>query len=561
MAQDIATPIDVEVPRGGFAREDAAEAVRKSGLPDLFEARARGPFGQTARTLGALEALAEAVDLGICAAERLRGVLLDEASPKGSLALPRLGPEHRRLVAALQVVVTADAFARGVRDLCPPPRVAGALQFDGLADLLADDAEPRDRAARILRLARAFVDVRRAAAAGDEAPDVAAVRAVAAFLALLRRAVEELAKGSALRPLVGALEKRTVRVAGRTYRGLAEAEGAAPAREGLLPVRVADIVGNEEYLKAGLRLARDVAAYDFRLGRNPKRLNPILFGLGRPGSGKTASAHAIGNEFLDHCAQRGVPARFLVIRRTDWASSYQNASAANLVRLFREEVYGFEGVCGAYWADIDTAFASRDSNDLRAEEKQNLAAVFAVFDGTLLPKDGKWFLVCDANTLHMDEATISRIAQNPFTVAGPTEPAHFTKLMRDVLLRDVRAFVPQDEAAWERIGAEAQRLGLSGRNVESVCGNVRSHVQDFDYPDEYFAAGAEERERILAGLGRAIDEAAILKLARDWAAFRRDAEEREERESFEREVGAIVRRLNASRAAAERAVDADEGSG
>jgi len=551
--------LEIEPPRGGFAREAAAGAVRDSGLMDWLRQRAPGPFGLTARSLTALEALVDAVDLGLLAAERLRALLLAELGGSGSFALPELSPEHRRLLAAIQLVVTADAFARGVRELRAAPAVCGGLDRDGLADLLDAEADAVDRAARVLRLARAYACLPASPARAADPADVAAVRAVGAFFALLRTSVLDFARSTALRPLVAALESRTVRVAGREYHGLEE-RAPASDRAGLLAVTPADIVGNDEYLQAGLRLARDVAAYDFERRRNPKRLNPILFGLGPPGCGKTATAHAVGNQFLDFCGQRGVPARFLVVRRTDWASSYQNASAANLVRLFREEVHGFDGVCGVYWADIDTAFASRESADLRQEEKQNLAAVFAVFDGTLLPRDGKWFLICDANTLHMDEATISRIAQNPFRLAGPTTVEHFVLLLRDVLLREVQAFLPADEAAWRRIGEEAVRLGLSGRNAESVCGNIRARLQDFEYPDSYFRADAAERERIVAGLGRTLDEAALLEQLRHWAEFRRDAEARAEKERFDHEVEAMVRQLNAGRAAAERALEPGEGA-
>jgi hypothetical protein len=287
----------------------------------------------------------------------------------------------------------------------------------------------------------------------------------------------------------------------------------------------------------------------------------VLFGLGRPGCGKTITAHAVGNYFLDYCKARGLPARFQVIRRTDWASSYQNASAANLVRIFKEEIYGFEGVSGVYWADIDTALASRGSSDLRMEEKQNLGAVFGIFDGTLLPKDGKWFLVCDANTMHMDEAAVSRIAQNPFTVAGPATPADFVKLLRDLLLKDLREFLPADTAAWEAIGAEAQRRDLSGRAIENIAGNIRARIQDFEYPDAYFRGSAEERRALLRTLSKPVTATDVLQALVAWHEFQKTADERAERERFEAEVAGLVRQLNAGRAAAERAVAAaGEGS-
>jgi len=355
------------------------------------------------------------------------------------------------------------------------------------------------------------------------------------------------------------LQNRKIRVASYPYRGL-EVQDQPTERAGLLPITVDEIVGNDEYLQAGMRLARDVAGFDLEAHENPKKVNPVLFGLGRPGCGKTVTAHAVGHYFLDFCRERDVPAKFVVVRRTDWASSYQNASANNLVRLFREEVYGFEGVCGVYWPDIDTAFASRDSSQLRGEEKSNLAAVFGIFDGTLLPRDGKWFMICDANTLHMDEATISRIAQNPYTVEGPTEAHEYITLMRDVLLDDLVRFVDCDEDAWQRIGGQTARHRLSGRNIDSICGNVRAQVQDFEFPDHYFEATTEEREKIVETLGNRVDEAQIMKFIEDFVDFKREAEEAAEQERFDREVDSIVMRLNASKAAARRAEAQMQGS-
>jgi len=226
------------------------------------------------------------------------------------------------------------------------------------------------------------------------------------------------------------------------------------------------------------------------------------------------------------------------------------------VRLFEEDVYGFDGVCGVYWPDIDTALASRSSSGLRMEEKQNLGAVFGVFDGTLLPRDGKWFLICDANTLHMDEAAISRIAQNPFDVEGPTTPAHFAQLMRDLKLRDVADFVEADADAWLHIGERAAELELSGRAVEAICGNIAAHIQDFEFPDVWFDASAEERRDLLEELCTRVDADFVLDEMERWSEFHRDAEERAEQERFEREVDAMVRQLNAGREAAERAVEA-----
>lgn len=540
--------LDIARPAGGFAPTAAARAIKTAGLVEQVARADAGPFGLSARGVAALEALVDAVDLGLGASEGLRGFVLEGQASAGSFALPALTPAQARLAGAFQLAVTCDAATRALGEVAPAPTVEGALELDGLDALLALGAEPEALATRALALAARFFGLKRAA--GD-----AAATALGAFFELLRRAVVAASAAGELAPLTAALAHHRVTVDGVRWRGLEPTAQPAAAR-GLLPVAPDAIVGNADYLAAGLRLARDVAGYDLETGRNPKRVNPVLFGLGRPGCGKTITAHAIGNYFLDYCAARDVPARFVVVRRTDWASSYQNASANNLVRLFTEEVYGFDGVAGVYWADIDTAFASRAASDLRMEEKNNLGAVFGIFDGTLLPKDGKWFLICDANTMNMDEATVSRIAQNPFTVAGPETPGDYARLMRDIMLKDVADFVPRGDAAWERLGGLAASLGLSGREVEAVMGNVRARVQDFDYPDAWFTARGEERAALLASLCRPVDEATVAALLERHVAFQRDAEARATRERFEREVAEMVRQLNAGHEATRRAADA-----
>jgi SpoVK/Ycf46/Vps4 family AAA+-type ATPase len=546
--------IDISLPEGGFDRGAVERVVAESALPRVYEELAAGPFGKTAMQVGMLDSLVDAGDAGLLAVERLRAVILSEIEDAAqSFVLPSLSREQRQFLGAFQLVVMADTFHRHAIEWLGEPKVEGSLDLDGLGDLLAHEGPPEELLTRVIKIAAAYTKMKARNVASDALGDDErrVVGATVAFFGLLRRAVLNYIDNSSIKPLRDSLAGRQVTVLGYTYDGL-EVREQSDDRSQLMAVSVEDIVGNEAYVEAGLRLARDVAGYDFDAGRNPKKLNPVLFGLGRPGSGKTITAHAVGNYFLDYCRERDVPARFRVIRRTEWASSYQNASARNLVRIFKEEVYGFDGVCGVYWPDIDTAFASRGSQGLRMEEKQNLGAVFGIFDGTLLPKDGKWFLMCDANTLHMDEATISRIAQNPVSVEGPTEPEEYVTLVREIMLGDLGPFIPENADEWQRIGEVAAKSGLSGRNMESVCNNIRSHIQDFEYPDRYFDADASEREQIIRELCRPVDVDQIIGFVDDYVEFRRDAEERDAEEQFQKEVDNIVRRLNANEAAAAR---------
>lgn len=549
-------PLIVAPPAGGFDRPGLRDMVKESGLAAALHKLVRAPFGHTVLTLRALDAAIEAGDLALHAGEALHGALLEDLARTGTLALPEPTRDQRLFVGAFAVTVLCDAWGPRLGELAPTPEVRGELESEGLEDLLA--RPPKECLRALLGMAGKYLEVQaqRQGGAGSgrlDEREVWAVTTLHAFVLQLAGALRKLTHAGRLRPFGVALAQRKVTIGELRYEGFSARAAEGPASD-LKPVKLTDVVGNQEYLQAGLRLARDVAAYDLKGRRGPKQLNPVLFGLGRPGCGKTITAHAIGNFFLEYCRERDVPARFKVIRRTDWASSYQNASASTLVKIFKEEVYGFDGVCGVYWPDIDTAFASRSSGDLRSEEKNNLGAVFGIFDGTLIPKDGKWFMICDANYMQMDEATRSRIAQNPFTVRGPTGTEDYVHLLRDVLLGDLRPFVAVgEERRWQEVGEALVKADLSGRSVESVANNIRAFVQDFEYPEEYFKADYEGRRALIHRLSRRVDVGRVLAEIEDYVKFHREAEEREAKERFEREVEAMVQQLNAGRAATARA--------
>ena len=550
------SPLHVVPGPAGFDRAVVREQVAAGPLSERAAALSRGAFGQTVLTLQALEAVVVAADMAAAAGEALHGALLEDIAAAGSLALPEPTADQRLFLGAFTVTVFADELMAALAELAPTPELRDDLESHGLEALL--EADPRAAVEKLLRLAAGYLDVqgKRHAHAGGSTVlerEIWVVTTLHAFVAQLAGAVQRLTHHGRLRPFGIALAAREVVIGEHRYEGFTR-KAKGDAVTDLKPVQPEDVVGNQSYLEAGMRLARDVVAFDLKRGESPKRVNPVLFALGRPGCGKTVTAHAVGNYFLDYARDRGVPARFRVIRRTDWASSYQNASASQLVRIFKEEVYGFDGVCGVYWPDIDTAFASRGSGDLRMEEKNNLGAVFGIFDGTLIPRDGKWFLMCDANFMQMDEATVSRIAQNPFDVKGPTTASEYVALLRDVLLRTDKRFVVADDAAWLDIGERCVQGDLSGRAIESISGNIRAQIQDFEYPPAYFSADFEARKGMVDELSGRVDAEQVHAQIDKYVRFHKDAEAKAAHDKFERDVSGMVRQLNAGREAAARAV-------
>jgi len=318
----------------------------------------------------------------------------------------------------------------------------------------------------------------------------------------------------------------------------------------LLPVGFEDIVGNEDYVKAGRRLARDIAGFDLARGENPKKVrNQVLFVMGTPGCGKTMTAHAVLRYFLDLCEKSGLPARVRVIRRTDWASSYQNQSAKRLLEIFRDEVFNASGVAAAYWPDIDTAFSARGDADIRQEEKGILGTLFGILDGTVGPKNGKWCLFCDANTVNMDEAVMSRLTQAPLTVRGPVSPEDFVRLLRDVKLRGKAPWLPLSAQQWAEVGRSCVAAKLSGRSVDSIGGRILTEIEDFEEPDQYFALPFDEKKKLIETLSRPMQAARVLELIDAHCRFEKEAQEKSSQERFRRRVEEIRLHLSAQKAA------------
>jgi hypothetical protein len=169
-------------------------------------------------------------------------------------------------------------------------------------------------------------------------------------------------------------------------------------------------------------------------------------------------------------------------------------------------------------------------------------------------------MMCDANFMQMDEATKSRIAQNPFNVTGPTTPEDYVKLMRDIMLRKLKDFVAADDPRWDEVGKLCVERDLSGRNIEAVCNNIRAHVQDFEYPEEYFKADFKRREEIIFECSKRVSIDDVIKRVCHYAEFQREADEKAEKDRFDNEVESMVRQLNAGREAAERAAKAMQDS-
>lgn len=502
----------------------ARKLVTRANLPAALSAVDGGAFGTTPLNLEALDEVAYAVASGMAASR------LPRVATAGGVFIAFVLAEH------------AAARLGKVAKVQVGPDPTGSLSTGAYKDF-ADPRAVEDLALAVLKDAASFVSFYRAHPVAEKRParDSEAVVCLRSYFRLL---------GNALRRMGSEREDAKVRTPDLRVEGYKAVSAATEEPTGLLKVGIEDVVGNEDFLKVGRRLSRDVAGFDLTKGENPKKVrNQILFALGTPGCGKTVTAHAILNEFLAICEKAGLPAKARVIRRTDWASSFQNASASQLLDIFKNEVFEAPGVAAVYWPDIDTAFAARGDADIRSEEKATLGTLFGILDGTIGPKNGRWFLICDANTMHMDDAMTSRLAQTPLKVLGPTTPEHFVRLLRDIKLKGRTPWLPITDAEWLSLGKLCVDRGLSGRNVDAIAGRVLTEIEDFTEPEEYFSLPFEAKQKMIAELSNKIPVSRLVELVEEHIKFEKGAQTQAEEERFRRRVSEITLHLSAQKAA------------
>ena len=539
-----AAPVTVKPEDVDARRSSARQAILSAGLADTVRLCAPGPYGPARACLDLLEALEGALAAGTAVEEAMLARVRSDRARGFALADP--SADEQAFAALLGVRVALDEALEATAHASDAVLPDHAFDREQVRALL----EP-GFAAALCRDLRGYLEHYRTHA--DEARRLGdGPRLLACARSHLRRALltatGELADARNA-PLLGALERAPLDVPGARYRGLERASAAAEEPTELLDVSLDDVVGNADVVAAGRKLARAIASFDLAQRRNPRTVeNPVLFILGAPGCGKTVTAHALGRYFLELCHEAGVPARFRVIRRTDWASHYQNKSASDLLRIFRDEVFGFAGVAGCYWPDIDTAFAARTDPDIRAEEKANLATLFGILDGTVGPRNGKWFLVCDANGLQMDDAMVSRLTQDPMVARGPESAADYVRLLRDVKLRGFADRLPE-ASAWQRIGDRLARSGLSGRAVAAISGRIVAELEDVAEPTGFFRMTFDEKRAALRAGARSMTPERVLEHVDHYERFEKEATERAHHERFQRRVEEIRLQLSAQVAA------------
>lgn len=310
------------------------------------------------------------------------------------------------------------------------------------------------------------------------------------------------------------------------------------------------IAGNEEFIRLGKELAINVLAYSFDApngGKNPMGDFPqLMMSYGQPGTGKTITAYALLNYFAKTAKENNIPFLTKAIRKTDWTSSFQYASARNLVNLFND-LFDYDRVVGIYWPDFDTAFQARSSTEIRAEEKDNLNVIFGLLDGTLMPRNGKWFMILDANYMdpkNMDLATFSRLQELVVEVKGPEKPEQYIKLCRDVLLKDKKKFLSIKGESWEKFGKLCKEYELSGRAIEKISKQTAAYIGSFEKPKRFLKMSYEKKLKVIEERSRKVNFNWLLSTIENYVRFQKERDKEEAYKQSEKELQNLIGQLS-----------------
>lgn len=525
----------------------ARQIVQSSSLFETFRAIDMGVYGTTVLNLHILDTLERTLSVLIEMTKQLRNIITADRG-KGFKIYNEMSVEDIVFTNMFSLyAASVEALERLSAMTDKVVKVGGTFKLKEIEDLIRLDTGAIPR--KLIKDYRNYIQFYR-----DHSNPARRVNSsnkllncTTAYFKLMKNSLSAISGDAVYAKYREALEDINISVLGKYFEGFTYSMGEFGDNSHLMQVRISDIIGNEDYVRAAVKLSKDIAGFDLETLENPKRINPILFAMGSPGCGKTVTAHAVGNFFLDFCRDRGIPSRFVIIRRTDWASSYQNASAKQLIDIFKRNVLGYRGVVGIYWPDIDTAFAARGDSGLRNEEKNVLGAVFGLFDGTILPKNGQWFMLCDANYLNMDKATISRITQDPYYVKGPVTPEDFVHLFRDIKLSGHREFLKFTNEEWQEFGEKCIEYKLSGRSIDNVSRKVVATIEDFEFPDEYYKADIEEKRKIIKEYSNTVDYEKVDEILKHYMQFEKEAEKKSAKKKFQDRVDEITNYLSAKK--------------
>lgn len=242
-----------------------------------------------------------------------------------------------------------------------------------------------------------------------------------------------------------------------------------------MDVRKEDVIGNQELGNVLWSSFMKLACYDHERRKNPFDPPNSLFIFGEPGCGKTFNVHASIRFFSEFCKEHGISFKGILHSTTDYASHYQNKTANALAELGRE-IRDFPGIVAMYVADADNIFPSR-KDDMRIEQKQVQSVYFKMFDGSMIPRNGKFLPIFDANYVEgIDDATKSRIFARTVQMKRFEKPEQFAELLQRTLTKGLETSLLQ-ESEWNELGVYLLSTPLSNREIDHVVKDLRGRLE------------------------------------------------------------------------------------
>lgn len=260
--------------------------------------------------------------------------------------------------------------------------------------------------------------------------------------------------------------------------------------ERFMNVRKEDIIGSEDFVSLIWNNLIKLAAYSPERKKNPYDPASVIFTHGEPGCGKTFNVHAMIQSFAELCKSKGIPMWALTHSVTDYASEYQNKTQNELAAL-AGRIAAYPGIVIMYMADADVVLGSRKSTSTSNEEQKTIGIYFKMFDGTLIPRNGKFMALMDANYLdNIDDATKSRLFDEIAELKRFYNSSHFTELARRTLIKGTNTLVlPGDD--WNEIGQYLLESPLSNREIGHTLRKLR---RGFDVSEDMLDNTFEEHE-------------------------------------------------------------------
>lgn len=202
----------------------------------------------------------------------------------------------------------------------------------------------------------------------------------------------------------------------------------------IMNVRKSDIIGNAEFVNVLWNNGMALLGYNQKEKDNKFKPASTIFTYGDPGCGKTYTAHGVLQSLADVAQRVGLPLKIMSLNVSDFASTYQNATALRLEEL-AEEINRFNGPVIMYVGDADTIFQSRNAGNITQEQNQTTGVFLKMFDGQLIEKNGKFTTIMDANFIDgIDPATRSRLFDEIQELKRFDQPSHYVEYIKRKLV-------------------------------------------------------------------------------------------------------------------------------